>query len=145
MASSVLPSTSHALSLSLSVTKFSVPNVRFHTTLSFTLPMAMPSAVRSSSEEISAPRIQSATALFKRSKPNSTCRGIKPPCAKTVSLTISTVLFIASCCARGPPGENRPTRALTCFFRGSSSPPPKASLNADPNRFTRCSPNLMDS
>ena len=57
----------------------------------------------------------------------------------------SAYLFIASCCASGPPGENNPARALTCFFRGSVSPPPNASSNGFPKRFTKCSPNLVDS
>ena len=57
----------------------------------------------------------------------------------------SAYLFIASCCASGPPGENNPARALTCFFRGSGSPPPNASSNGFPKRFTKCSPNLVDS
>ena len=88
-------------------------------------PDGHPSAARSSSSAISMPRIQSATDRFSFSRPNSTCRGIRPPCANTVSFTMSTVLFMASCCASGPPGENRPTRALTCFLRGSFSAPPK--------------------
>mmetsp|Transcript_25661 Transcript_25661/g.48646 ORF Transcript_25661/g.48646 Transcript_25661/m.48646 type:complete len:282 (-) Transcript_25661:251-1096(-) len=83
--------------------------MRFHTTLS--------GLYTTFSGGSAPPSIHSLTAELMLSNPNSTCPGSRPPCAKTVSFTTSTVGFCANLRASGAPGEKRARRARACMVK----------------------------